>query len=393
MLDTLIERIKEYHDEGKLVYIYGAGTYGKNLCKTLMNKGVDIDGFVITSIGDAKECLGKRIYSIEQIDFSISTFVIAMNENNSRSAIKTLERLGIYSDYYIDARPFIEHGGEKRGTSNGSIEITTKIGCSVDCRFCPQKLLLTRYFENDKKTESVMSLETFKKILDFFPKNYDISFGGMSEPFLNEKALDMIELACKRDRYVAVYTTLVGVTRSVAARLKELPVNWITIHVADKKKYAKIPTTEEYYEILDLFLNTTKANGEPLINMCNAQTTPDGKVFEICRKYGYDIFTEMTDRAGNLNESDLIQNNLTEGKIICGNSHNGELNSYIVLPDGRVVLCCMDYGLKHVLGNINTDSLNEIQDGEMMQYVRAGMDGDISKDILCRSCSMARMCF
>ena len=101
----------------------------------------------------------------------------------------------------------------------------------------------------------------------------------------------------------------------------------------------------------------------------------------------------MTDRAGNLNESDLIQNNLTEGKIICGNSHNGELNSYIVLLDGRVVLCCMDYGLKHVLGNINTDSLNEIQDGEMMQYVRAGMDGDISKDILCRSCSMARMCY
>lgn len=31
---------------------------------------------------------------------------------------------------------------------NGTLEITTKIGCKVNCKFCPQNLLIKNYFSN-----------------------------------------------------------------------------------------------------------------------------------------------------------------------------------------------------------------------------------------------------
>ena len=32
----------------------------------------------------------------------------------------------------------------------------------------------------------------------------------------------------------------------------------------------------------------------------------------------------------------------------------------VVLPNGDVSLCCMDYGLKHILGNLYTQEYNDI---------------------------------
>ena len=65
------------------------------------------------------------------------------------------------------------------------------------------------------------------------------------------------------------------------------------------------------------------------------------------------------------------------------------MNNNILLPDGTVVLCCMDYGLKHILGNIFTNTFEEIMNGEEMRKVKEGMDGNETLDILCRNCSYA----
>ena len=67
------------------------------------------------------------------------------------------------------------------------------------------------------------------------------------------------------------------------------------------------------------------------------------------------------------------------------------MNNNILLPDGTVVLCCMDYGLKHILGNILTDTFEEIMDGEEMRKVKEGMNGNETLDILCRNCSYAHV--
>ena len=88
------------------------------------------------------------------------------------------------------------------------LEVTTKIGCSNVCEYCPQtkliknytnnlhnavmkkhfndendikvieSLLLHKYLEKDKNRTTMMSLDTFKKCLSSIPPQVDIHFTG-----------------------------------------------------------------------------------------------------------------------------------------------------------------------------------------------------------------------
>ena len=57
-------------------------------------------------------------------------------------------------------------------------------------------------------------------------------------------------------------------------------------------------------------------------------------------------------------------------------------------PDGRVVLCNFDFGMKHVLGNLLEETYEEIMNGECMRRIVEAMDGD-QCDLLCRRCNFA----
>ena len=47
-----------------------------------------------------------------------------------------------------------------------SIEVTTKVGCSNVCEYCPQSTLIKRYRERiGKDVDTMMSLDTFKNVL------------------------------------------------------------------------------------------------------------------------------------------------------------------------------------------------------------------------------------
>ena len=62
---------------------------------------------------------------------------------------------------------------------------------------------------------------------------------------------------------------------------------------------------------------------------------------------------KMMNRAGNLEYEELETYN-HKGKLVCGNGEigNGEGWNSNILPNGTVVLCCMDYGREHILGNL-----------------------------------------
>lgn len=45
-------------------------------------------------------------------------------------------------------------------------------------------------------------------------------------------------------------------------------------------------------------------------------------------------------------------------------------NSFVILTDGRVVLCCNDYSGQYVLGNVNTNSIYDIWHGKLFSDIR-----------------------
>ena len=232
-----------------------------------------------------------------------------------------------------------------------------------------------------------MSKDILKKCIEHMPEEATYQFAGFVEPFLNPECIDLIRQICEMKKTVNLYTTLVGVNEKILEQVIELPIEYVTLHVADQRNYAKIPKTNEYYRLLEKAVNSKKKDGRPFVDMCNAQAEPDEKVMDICGSK-YNITSTLIDRAGNLKGQELVSKQINTEKITCGVCGKS-LNKNELLPDGTLLLCCMDYGMQHVLGNLAEIPYDEIMQQNEMQSIKDAMDGKIKKDILCRKCSCA----
>jgi radical SAM protein with 4Fe4S-binding SPASM domain len=217
-----------------------------------------------------------------------------------------------------------------------------------------------------------------------------IVFAGMSEPTLNPAFMDMLKYAVSTGRRVDLYSTLEGIGEERIDELLDVPVAFMVLHVADKYGYAKIRTDESYYRKIEKVINHKKADGSSYVNTCSAQAEPDERISRICAGK-YIVNHALEDRAGNLSGDDLIKaTGDRSGKFTC--SHVGwEMQHNVLLPDGRCVVCCMDFGLKHVLGNLITQSYDNINNSDEKKKLQRAMDGDSTLDVLCRKCPCAVM--
>jgi len=76
------------------------------------------------------------------------------------------------------------------------------------------------------------------------------------------------------------------------------------------------------------------------------------------------------------------------GPIRCGKTPRYDQN--VVLPNGDVVLCCMDYDCKHVLGNINEHSLVDLRkQAAFREILKENARTEFSTNSLCRTCTDA----
>ena len=64
------------------------------------------------------------------------------------------------------------------------------------------------------------------------------------------------------------------------------------------------------------------------------------------------------------------------------------MDHWVLLPDGTVVLCCMDFGMEHVIGNLLENTYGEIIDGQPYKNLRKEML--YGGDILCRKCFLSQ---
>ena len=62
----------------------------------------------------------------------------------------------------------------------------------------------------------------------------------------------------------------------------------------------------------------------------------------------------------------------------------------VLLPDGTVVLCCNDFGMRHVLGNLLKNSYEDIIKSNELLQVKRGMNIDENIPIICRKCMYAK---
>lgn len=93
------------------------------------------------------------------------------------------------------------------------------------------------------------------------------------------------------------------------------------------------------------------------------------------------FYIPTTDRAKNLKTGSKYNYKRINGLVRCSKNfiHN------VLLPNGDVAVCCNDYGLEHILGNLLFFDYNQLFNGKQILKVREALKNN-NKDILCRYC-------
>ncbi|MCI8645994.1 MAG: radical SAM protein [Firmicutes bacterium] len=261
-----------------------------------------------------------------------------------------------------------------------AIEVTLSMGCRVDCHYCPQSLLLHNYFSDNKNRLSMMRFHDFTKLLENVKHGGTICFSGMCEPFLNPECDDMILYAYEKGFRITLLTTLIGFNKESLEKLRHVKFDEITLHIPDKEGNSKFDITAEYLENLRAFHDTFPVTSYS----CHGDIHPAVQMY----LDGNGAFSNaMMNRAGNL---DCGQVSNPRGEIVCMVGTIGGYGNWTpeILPDGTMLLCCMDYGMKHVLGNLLTMNVKDILEGAELRKIHEGMKEE-HLEILCRKCSGA----
>ena len=253
------------------------------------------------------------------------------------------------------------------------MEITTNIGCKVACTYCPQGRIIKAYKERGGAL--TMSFDTFKACVDKIPRSVIIHFSGLCEGWLNPECTRMVLYAQKTGHKVGVFTTLTGMNLSDVNLLEPLPFLYFCVHLPCDKGYENIDVNENYLKVLEK-ISKSKINASYIA----LESSPHPKV-KLLLKDKHIAYRPAHTRAGNIKSGGKPAPEKRHGVIGC----SLRLRSNVLLPNGDVILCCMDYGMRHVLGNLLSGDYNSLFKGKEFLTLKKGLT-DESLDTLCRYC-------
>jgi hypothetical protein len=214
----------------------------------------------------------------------------------------------------------------------------------------------------------------------------------MSEPWANPRATDMVEAALAGGFNISVYTTLYGMDD--ADRVIDLlvrhrdQVEALVLHLPDCNGNMRgFKPSPDYNAKLRKFLDLYG-----VLRFVDAMTMDaEGGVHESLQVSG------LPPWIGNRRAGSLVDGVAGEQAIEGDISHDVPLSCSftpfydhnVMLPNGDVVLCCMDYSVKHKIGNLITGDYWSLFTSPGMNALRvANMHYGCSNSI-CRKCSRA----
>ncbi len=276
-----------------------------------------------------------------------------------------------------------------------TMEITTMIGCPVMCTFCPQDPLKASY----GVAEKYLSIRSFESIIEKLPNYVRIDFSGFSEPWANPNCNEFLRIALEQNRNVAIYTTLYGMdgpSAKVATQLLSQyshQVETLVLHVQDKNENMRgLKFRQEW---VDAFREFVRLFGSGVIKDFQFMTMDKGGTVHPALANVLPKLHSFRghDRAGSLPQGTAEVLISTQGlktksnigkRIICKSTPYYDHN--VVLPNGDVYLCCMDYSLKNRLGNLLESDYESLFNSSELHYVRFNNMVPGEKISICHKC-------
>ena len=263
------------------------------------------------------------------------------------------------------------------------LEVTTTAGCKINCSFCPHAAFY-KSFRAKHADSKHMSFSVFKTCIDKLPADVGIGFGGMSEPFQNKECTEMVLYAKGRGHSIEIFTTLSGLDLGNLKRLfAQLALTCsgegdrFYIHLPSDNNWERIPVDRELIEKIDFVL----ANDyEAEFHYHGENIHKDLQSIDFNGRLSH---WPLHNRS--FNETALIKKSeAKKGVISC--VMNMEVN--LLAPNGRVLLCCQDFGIDCVIGNLLTDDFDSLYKSKVFRNALESLQDDTVASI-CRTCHFA----
>lgn len=269
------------------------------------------------------------------------------------------------------------------------IEITNS--CNFACSFC---------FKTERPTRFI-SPEEFAVVLEaIHPYTNYIYLHVLGEPLLHPRFEELLALAQKTDMQVNI-TTNGGLLKRKEAALIHYPPRQINISLHDAEENIAENEWDNYLENVLYFATKIAATTYINLRLWNGGVASSMAFSDFCTRKISAYFEKMPE--------DFTKNEKDTGVKLADHIFlqtaprfvwpDGETvrnqqtktcyalrDQIAILVDGTIVPCCLDADGAMKLGNIFTDDLGEVLNGERAQKIRNGfMNNTITEDF-CKTC-------
>lgn len=265
--------------------------------------------------------------------------------------------------------------------------------CGLSCTFCPDK----------NTTSKTIDLIFFEKIVKQISRYTDeIVCHVMGDPLTLSNIREYLEIIKSHRMKTMITTSGFYIDKHNSSTLLHPSVRQLNISLNSFNKNDTKLTLDEYLKPIfalckekierypDIFINLRLWN----IDEGKSEDDFNAQVFAKLSEF-FEVKVDYVDESKGLRLASKILlhfDNYFEwpslSNPIYGNGYCGGLDSHIaVLSDGRVVPCCLDYQGIIELGNLQTQSLDEILSSKRVKDIRDGFACGKATEELCQRCS------
>ena len=267
-------------------------------------------------------------------------------------------------------------------------QIETTSRCNLKCPFCPRTTDLLTSGKRD--LNAVMSVDDFCRTLDKMPWLESLELFHFGEPFMHKDFHRYVKECKDRGIYVVVASNLLPATDEKIDLAFDAGLDFLVMDVdsLDAERYAAARVGGDLSRLRDRVCYILSKPRRPY---CVAQTIMlDGKP-----EYSEAEFVEWTGglRADEVRYKflDSFRGEITDkGALSATDVCREAFYGFTVHVNGNVVPCDRDWSGENVMGNIFTQSVEEIWNGEKYREFRRMMKSP-DKPAMCRSCDEGRL--
>ncbi|HEY1365849.1 MAG TPA: radical SAM/SPASM domain-containing protein [Gaiellaceae bacterium] len=272
------------------------------------------------------------------------------------------------------------------------LNVTTTSGCRGRCVYCPQD----RYWGAMADRPRFLTAAELRALVPQLEgtRFATMSFGGFSEPFDNPEIVELLSLAHELEfvEKLVVYSNGEAMTPATMRSLAHVDFETVDVscHGFDPETYRRTRSFIDPAAVREnvLYLLENRANIRNLTISVSGPFGSDESLAELddlCAAAGATLFRrDLHSRAGLLR----IGNGNGKPKSGAFRCAKFDFEKPVLVPGGDLSLCCQDFALRYVLGNLHERPFAELMASSPLRThvleVAAGRRDD--PDLACYSC-------